>query len=457
MAGTSKSISSNRPLLVAGVVTLPVLAWFIHSTFFDISHRPIIVTGTIQAKEIPVSSKIGGRIAKVLASEGQDVKKGDVLVEFEAPELEAKKLQLQASIERSQAQLQELTNGPRQSEIEKARAMAGQAYANWQMLKRGYRAEDVTKAEAARGEAQANYDLLKRGYRSEEVSQAKAVMDQAKVQLEFQKQDAERYLALSKQGAVSTRDANELKSKQDAALETYNAAKQAYTKMTAGPREEEIRSAAQRLETTKANEQMMRRGPRPEEIEGARQQFLSAKESLNLLEQGTRKEEIAQAQAQLKQSEGMLAELEAQLKERQVIAPVDAEVSVMDLHPGAVFNPQQSVATLTKLDEIWTRVYIPERELGRVHVGQEVDLKADAFPKRTFRGKVVQIPSVAEFTPRNVQTAEERSAQVFGLKITIDNKEHLLRGGMNAEINIPPVEQPFERVARNDNVKSDRP
>lgn len=455
--GIPKSLISNKPVMVVSVVALPALAWFVHSTFFDINHRPIVVTGTIQAKEIPVSSKIGGRISKVLSTEGQDVKKGDVLVEFEAPELEAKRLQLQASIERSQAQLEQLRNGPRRSEIEKARAVAGQAYANWQMLKNGYRVEDVSKAEATRGEAQANYDLLKRGYRSEEVSQAKAVMDQAKVQLEFQKQDAERYLALSKQGAVSTRDAIELKSKQDSALETYNAAKQAYTKMSAGPREEEIRSAQHRLSTATANESMMRRGPRTEEIEAARQQYLSAKESLNLLEQGTRKEEIAQAQAQLKQSEGMLAELEAQLKERQVVAPVDAEVSVMDLHPGAVFTPQQSVATLTKLDEIWTRVYIPERELGRVHVGQDVELKADAFPNRTFKGKVVQIPSVAEFTPRNVQTAEERSAQVFGLKITIENKGHMLRGGMNAAINIPPVEQPFERVARKDNDSGNRP
>jgi HlyD family secretion protein len=455
--GIPKSITSNRSAIVLTVVALPVLAWFIQNTFFDINHRPIVVTGTIQAKEIPVSSKIGGRISKVLASEGQDVKKGDVLVEFEAPELEAKRVQLQASIDKSQAQLDELTNGPRHSEIEKARAIAGQAYANWQMLKNGYRIEDISKAVSTRGEAQANFDLLQRGYRSEEVSQAKALMDQAKVQLDFQKQDAERYLALSKQGAVSTRDAIELKSKYDVAEEAYNAAKQAYTKMTAGPREEEIRSALQRLESAKSNERMMRKGPRTEEIESARQQYFSAKESLNLLEQGTRKEQIAQAQAQLKQSQGMLAELDAQLKERQVIAPVNAEVSVMDLHPGAVFTTQQSVATLTKLDEIWTRVYIPERELGRVHVGQEVEIKADAFPTRTFHGKVVQIPSVAEFTPRNVQTAEERSAQVFGLKITIDNKEHLLRGGMNAEINLPPVEQPFERVARKENASGNRP
>lgn len=452
-----KKQSTKRPAIILAAVGIPVVAWVVHNTFFDINHRPILVTGTIQAKEIPVSSKIGGRISKVLVAEGQEVKKGDVLVEFEAPELEAKRLQLQASIDRSRAQLEELKNGPRKSEIEKARAVAGQAYANWKMLENGYRKEDVAKATASRGEAQANFDLLKRGYRSEEVRQAKAMMDQAKIQLDFQQQDADRYQALSKQGAVSKRDALDLKSKGEAAEEAYNAAKQAYQKMTAGPREEEIRSAEHRLATARAQEEMMRRGPRSEEIEAARQQYLSAKESLNLLEQGTRKEQIAQADAQLKQSEGMLKELDAQLAERQVVAPVDAEVSVMDLHPGAVFTAQQAVATLTKLDEIWTRVYIPERELGRVHVGQDVDLKADAFPNKTFNGKVVQIPSVAEFTPRNVQTAEERSAQVFGLKITIENKQHLLRGGMNAEITIPPVEQPFERVARKDNDSGSHP
>ena len=452
-----KPIFAKKPALVLSIVAVPVVIWIAYGVFFDISHRPITVTGTIQAKEIPVASKVGGRIAKVLTAEGQEVKAGDVLVEFEAPELEAKRQQLQAVTEETQAQLDELKNGPRKSEIEKARATAGQAYASWQLLKNGYRQEDIQKAAAARAEAQSNYEMLKRGYRQEEITQSKAMMDQARVQMEFQKQDADRYLYLSRQGAVSTRDAIELKSKYDAAEDAYNAAHQNYMKMQAGPRQEEIDAAKQRYESAKSQEQMMRRGPRPEEIEAARQQYLSTKETLSLLEQGTRKEQIDKAGAQVRQSKGTLAELDAQLKERRVTSPANAEVSVMDLHAGEVLSAQQSVATLTNLDDIWTRVYIPERELGRVHVGQEVQVKADAFPKRTFQGKIVQIPSVAEFTPRNVQTAEERSAQVFGLKITINNKDHLLRGGMNAEIILPPVEQPFQRVARKENASGDRP
>ncbi len=89
-------------------------------------------------------------------------------------------------------------------------------------------------------------------------------------------------------------------------------------------------------------------------------------------------------------------------------------------------------------------------------MGQAVKVRVDAFPNKEFRGHVVQIPSVAEFTPRNVQTAEERSAQVFGLKVAIENKERLLRGGMNAEIELPPLEGPLASLAKVDNAARDR-
>jgi HlyD family secretion protein len=120
----------------------------------------------------------------------------------------------------------------------------------------------------------------------------------------------------------------------------------------------------------------------------------------------------------------------------------------MDLHRGEVYPPNKSIITLTRLDDIWTRVYLPERQLSRIHVGQPVKIRVDAYPERQFDGKIVQIPGVAEFTPRNVQTPEERSAQVFGIKITVNNKEHLLRGGMNAAVDLAPVTTPWARLAR---------
>lgn len=439
----------HKPTIILCSVALPALGWLLYTNVLDITYRPIDVTGTIQAKEVPVASKVGGRIAKVFVSEGQEVKTGEPLVEFETPELEAKRLQMEANVQRSKAELDESKNGPRQAEIDKARANASQALANWQMLKTGYRTEEVSKASAQSHEAESNLALLEKGYREEEVRNAKALMEQAKVEMDFQKKDWERYQYLSTQGAVRGRDMDEAKSKYEGAQKSYEAAVQTYKKMSMGPRREEIEAARERAHSARAQASMYAKGPRAEEIEVARQQYLAEKQALTLLEQGTRQEEIEKAAAQLKQSEASLAELEAQLQEKRVLSPVNAEVSVMDLHAGEVVAAGKSIATLTKLDELWTRVYIPERELGRVRMGQEVTVRADSYPVRTFHGKVVQIPSVAEFTPRNVQTAEERSAQVFGLKITIDNKDHLLRGGMNADITLPPVEKPFGRLARN--------
>lgn len=454
---TKKSSIPKRTLLIATAIILPVVGWVVWDTFFDVGHRPILVTGTIQAKEIPVASKVGGRIATVFVEEGQTVTKGQPLVEFEVPELDARREQLSATIKNHEALLEELKFGPRKAEIEKARATVAEANANWLMLKQGYRKEEVDRAQDQREEAEHNLSLLKNGYRMEEIEAARFNMEQARAQLEFAKKDSQRYSDLATQGAVSAREADDLKSRFDVAREALASATEAYKKMKAGPRKEEIAAARERLSNSANQEKMMLKGPRSEEIEMSKQRYLSAKASLKLLEEGTRKEQIAQEEANLAQARATLKELEAQLRDRQVLAPAEAEISVMDLHAGQIVSANKSLATLTRLDDLWTRVYLPERELARVHMGQVIKIKADAFPSRSFDGKIVQIPSVAEFTPRNVQTAEERSAQVFGLKIKIDNKERLLRGGMNAEITLPPVQGPFTQIARKENAIGNRP
>lgn len=457
METSKKRTTIRKTALFVSTVLVPLSFVVIGRSCFDIRYQSIKVTGTIQAKEIPVASKLGGRIEQVCVQEGQEVKKGEILVRFEAPELEARRKQLIALVAEEEAHLEELKNGPRQAEIDRAKAIADGSLANFQMLKSGFRKEDVEKAQSQRLEAEENYRLLKQGYRVEEVAQAKHQLEQARVNMDWQNQEFNRYRFLSQQGAVSTRDAGEFKSKYEGAVAAYHAAQQNYARMLHGPRSGEIEAARERLHFAKGQEQLMRRGPRTEEIEAAKQQYLSNKQAWALLQQGTRRETIARAEATLKQRQAQLQELEAQLKERQVVSPADAEVSVMDLHAGEVIGPDKAIATLTRLDDVWTRVYIPERELARVRMGQEVSVRADAFPGRTFVGKVVQIPSVAEFTPRNVQTPEERSAQVFGLKVKIENPSHLLRGGMNAELSLPPVEGPFQQIARSEHVSGDRP
>lgn len=449
MASIPDKLKKHRKAVLLSVSALPILGYAVYSLFFtNISDLPITVTGTLQAKEIPIASKVAGRISRVCAQEGDWVKAGTTLVEFELPELEAKQKQLIANRARSQSQLLELKNGARQEELARAAATAAEAKARWLMLKNGYRVEDVSKAKQQSHEAEAALQLLARGYRHEDIAQAKAQMEQAKTQADYAQLDFERFEKLRALGAVSYRDADEARTKWRAAERFHEAAKQNFAKLTHGPRAEEISAARAHFHAAKEQSNMMQRGSRVEEIEIAHQQYLQAEANLKLLEHGTRHEQLDRAKAELALSEAQLQEIDAQLLEKRLIAPVDSEVSVMDLHAGEVYPPNKSVITLTRLGDIWTRVYLPEKQLSRIRVGQKVNIVTDAYPQEKFEGKIVQIPGVAEFTPRNVQTPEERSAQVFAIKITVNNQNHKLRGGMNASVELPPINSPWTRLAR---------
>lgn len=153
----------------------------------------------------------------------------------------------------------------------------------------------------------------------------------------------------------------------------------------------------------------------------------SAKSRYNLLVIGTRPERIAASRAQL-------AEVEAQLAELTVVAPTNCVLESLSVKVGDVVAPNREVAALLLTDHLWVRVFIPEPMLGHVMVGQAATVKVDAFPDREFHGAIEQIARSAEFTPRNVQTTEERVQQVFGVKIRLDNQSGDLRAGMAADV-----------------------
>lgn len=153
----------------------------------------------------------------------------------------------------------------------------------------------------------------------------------------------------------------------------------------------------------------------------------SAKSRYNLLVIGTRPERIAAARAQL-------AELEAHLAELNLVAPTDSVLETMSVKVGDVVAPNREVATLLLTDHLWVRVFIPEPMLGHVKLGDSATVRVDAFANRSFKGTIEQIARAAEFTPRNVQTTEERVKQVFGVKVRLDNTDGDLRAGMAADV-----------------------
>jgi HlyD family secretion protein len=158
----------------------------------------------------------------------------------------------------------------------------------------------------------------------------------------------------------------------------------------------------------------------------------AAKSKYDLLLAGTRPEQIAQVRAQL-------AELDTQLREMQIAAPGDCVLEVLSVKVGDVLAPNQPIATLLLTNHIWVRVFVPEPWLGQIKLDDSAKVRVDSFPGKDFTGVVEQINRAAEFTPRNVQTVDERIKQVFGVKVRLDNSSNDLRAGMSADVTFPNV------------------
>ncbi len=158
----------------------------------------------------------------------------------------------------------------------------------------------------------------------------------------------------------------------------------------------------------------------------------AARSRLELLQAGTRIERLDQIRARLR-------ELDAQVAELHVIAPSQAVVESLPVKVGDMVAPNREVATLLPSNHLWVRVYVPQPWIGHMHLGDPVELRADAFPGRMFAGQIEQVAREAEFTPRNVQTPGERVQQVFAIKVRLPAGDDALRAGMSIEARFPRV------------------
>lgn len=348
--------------------------------------RPKVMqaSGTVEARNIHVGSKIGGRIDKVLVREGDRVEPGQVLVTFEDQELTAT--------------------------LQDARAALAQAKSNYEMMSRGYRPEDVAEARANASQARASLDAYERGYRQEQVEQLRADLERARAQAVNAETSYQRARQLAADGVFSRQQLDDATANRDAAQAQLRNAEEHLRELATGYRQEDVAAAKAKFEQTDAARKRAERGYRPEEIAGAK--------------------------AQMERAQAALLDAETKYRERQVIAPAAATVEVLDVRPGDLISPNAPIALLLERDQIYVRVYIPETEFGLIRLNQPAEVKVDAFPRRTFRATVEQINQKAEYLPRNVQTREERAHQVVGIKLRIEDSENLIRAGMSADVQL---------------------
>jgi HlyD family secretion protein len=169
------------------------------------------------------------------------------------------------------------------------------------------------------------------------------------------------------------------------------------------------------------------------QIRVAEARVAELRQRLALLREGPRRETIAQARARVAQAQAALALGETRLANTRLESPLSGVVLEKHAEPGEFVAAGAPVLTVADTSHVWLRVYINQTELGRVKLGQPVDVHTDSFPDRTYRGVVGFISSEAEFTPKTVQTPKERVKLVFRIKIDLQNPDDELKPGMPAD------------------------
>lgn len=344
--------------------------------------QPFEVSGFIEADEIRVGSQVGGRVTDVLVSEGERVSTGDVIFRLGPFDL-----------------LQELA---------KAEADLAAKRAAHLRISSGFRKEEIEQARAQRDALQAKLDKLTAGVRPQEVDIAQSRLGQARTQLAFLESEYQRIQKLHEKQQAASREFDDAQRARDSALA-------------------DVAVAERQLN-------LLQEGARKEEIAEARSALAAAAAELVLREKGYRSEDIAAAKSAVDAAAAGAEAIRIRVSELEVRSPCDCVVSAIDLRPGDLVAPNMPSAALLDLSRLWVRAYVPENRLREIRVDQQVPVRVDSWGDRHFKGRLAFLADDAEFTPKNVQTPENRSKLVFRVKVMIEEGGDDLRVGMGADV-----------------------
>jgi HlyD family secretion protein len=289
-------------------------------------------TGTIESKDITISSKVVGEIKELRFDEGDEVKQGDtiILIDNESSTIQLKQAEANRIISESQLEL----------------------------LKNGARREDIIQAEEMVNQAETNYN--------------QAAIDKNRMQELFDSQ------------SISKKQLEDIITKYEVTLAQYNSSKENLTKMRNLARPEEIKQAEAKYKQSLANEELIRK----------------------------------------------------YIRDSYVVSPINGYIVKKYVEEGENVNAMSSLLKISDLSVVELMIYVSEEELGKVKLGQKAEVSVDAFPDKTFDGTVTFISPEAEFTPKNIQTKDERTKLVFGVKIKIPNPTLDIKTGMPADAKV---------------------
>lgn len=343
----------------------------------------VSANGTVKPeRSINLSPKNSGILKRLLAKEGDIVKQGQIVAYMDDSNL--------------------------RGQLTSAQGQVAQAEANLQKAIAGNRPQDIAQSQGALDEAEANLQKVQTGNRSQDIGQAQARLQSAQAALRQAEDDFVRNQQLYNAGGISLQTLNQNRSNRDSAQANVNEAQQALG--------------------------LQKAGSRPEDVEQARAVVKQRQQALALLKAGTRQEDINAARAQVTSARGSLQNIQAEINDTIIRAPFDGVVTKKFADPGAFVTPttassevasssSSSILSLASTNEVVAN--LAETNISKISLGQKVSIKADAYPGKTFEGKVSQIAA---------QAIVEQNVTSFEVRVSLSDPQRLLRSGMNAEV-----------------------
>jgi HlyD family secretion protein len=355
----------------------------------------IVVSGNIELTEVNIAFKTAGRLIERNVDEGDAVKKGQIVARLDRDQLVAQRDRETAGLESAASQLAQA-----QTSVEWERATL---------------AADIETRKADLAAAEARLAELRSGSRPQEKLDARAAVDSAAAEVERAKKDWDRAQTLYKNDDISTAQFDQYRSRWQSAEALLRQAKEREALVLAGPRIEQIDAQQAQVERARGALKMAQ---------------------ANALEMERRKQEMTTRRAEMARSKAGMALIDSQLSDTVAVSPVDGVVLVKAADVGEVLAPGTSVVTVGDIEHPWLRGYINETDLGKVKLGSKAKVTTDSYKGRVYDGRVTFISSEAEFTPKQIQTQQERVKLVYRIKIELDNPRRELKSNMPADAEI---------------------
>jgi HlyD family secretion protein len=395
----------------------------------DLTDRIAASGSIIPFQTANLSPKTSGRVAQLFVEQGDRVKQGDRIAQMENSEVRAGYAQAQANLQQAQANLNKAKNGTRPEEIDRAQATLDQAQANLNKAKNGSRPEETAQVRAKLAQAQANLDLA-RSIAPQQIEQATAQISSATAKLNLTRANVERYRSLKASGAIA-------QDKLDQSTADYETARA--NLLDAQQKLQQIRNSTQqdinqRQAVVNEVRQALRQsqlGSRKEDVASFAAQVAQAKSALQQAENGSRPEEIEQLTAAVAVARAQVQAAQSQFQDSLVVAPFAGLITQRYASIGAFVTPTTSAsssssATSTSIvalaKDLEVKAKVPEVDIGKIKLGQKVEITADAFSDKPFQGTVRLVAPEAVI---------EQNVTSFEVRVQIDSGKDVLKSGMN--------------------------